>query len=558
MRRFIALGFAVLSATAFNAWAATITVSSTVDSGPGSLRDALSRVVDGDAIDFSATGTILLTSGELRVTNSVTIRGPGPGSLAVDGNAASRVFHIGPGKIVTISSLTVTNGHVSGFNLTDFGGGIWNERSSLTVSNCAVRGNSSEDLGGGIFNDANLWIVNSTFAGNSAVKGGGIANIDGATVQITNSTLAGNSADYGGAILNWDRFGNANLQTVNSTLAGNAATYQGGGIMNFGDDGSATLRIINSTLAGNSAPRGGAIENASGSASLEIGSTILSAGTVGENLVNDSGTVTSLGYNLSSDAAGALFIGTGDQINTDPLFDPAGLQDNGGPTYTIGLLACSPAIDQGRNFSASFTDQRDAGSERTFDDPAVLNALAGDGTDIGAFEAQAPIQDTTPPSVNCPADIIVNATSPSGAVVTFGPMVSDNCSVASVTSSPASGSTFAIGLTSVTCRAIDGAGNTNTCTFAVQVKGASEQITGLIALVNSLPGVKAATKNSLVVKLVAAQKALGKGNIASACSNLKDFISLASAQAAKKELTTSQASQLIGEANRIRAVLACP
>ena len=31
--------------------------------------------------------------------------------------------------------------------------------------------------------------------------------------------------------------------------------------------------------------------------------------------------------------------------NIDPMLDPAGLQDNGGPTFTIGLQSISPAID---------------------------------------------------------------------------------------------------------------------------------------------------------------------------------------------------------------------
>jgi len=33
--------------------------------------------------------------------------------------------------------------------------------------------------------------------------------------------------------------------------------------------------------------------------------------------------------------------------NTDPQLDPAGLQNNGGPTQTIALLPGSPAIDAG-------------------------------------------------------------------------------------------------------------------------------------------------------------------------------------------------------------------
>ncbi len=52
------------------------------------------------------------------------------------------------------------------------------------------------------------------------------------------------------------------------------------------------------------------------------------------------------------------------------------------------MLAClhgSPAIDQGNSFGLT-TDQR--GLARSYDDPAVLNAPGGDGSDIGAFELQ--------------------------------------------------------------------------------------------------------------------------------------------------------------------------
>ena len=40
------------------------------------------------------------------------------------------------------------------------------------------------------------------------------------------------------------------------------------------------------------------------------------------------------------------------------MLDPAGLQNNGGPTQTIALLPGSPAIDKGKNFSGSTLDQR--------------------------------------------------------------------------------------------------------------------------------------------------------------------------------------------------------
>src|SRR5436853_6621185 len=127
----------------------TIIVTSTADSGAGTLRAALASAANGDTIDASSvTGTILLTSGELLVTNSVTIFGPGPANLAVDGNAASRAFNIS-GTVVTIAGLTITNGKASGSAFpANSGGGIYTGPGTLTVSNCILSGNSAQYDGG--------------------------------------------------------------------------------------------------------------------------------------------------------------------------------------------------------------------------------------------------------------------------------------------------------------------------------------------------------------------------------------------------------------------------
>ena len=120
-----------IAAVPANLRAATITVTNTADSGPGSLRAALASAASGDTINFSlpAPAKITLTSGELLVSKSVTIVGPGPSNLAVDGNRASRVFHIAPSNTVTISSLTVTNGAVANFVFRVSGGAV----SSMTI-----------------------------------------------------------------------------------------------------------------------------------------------------------------------------------------------------------------------------------------------------------------------------------------------------------------------------------------------------------------------------------------------------------------------------------------
>src|SRR6266513_2492600 len=321
---------------ALSTQAATITVINTNDSGAGSLRQALADTNDGDTIDLAVTGTITLTTDELLVDKSITISGPGSDNLTVDGNHASHIFHVSGGVTATVAGLSITNGGES----PGAGGGIYNDHSTLTIDHCTVSDNLGSG-GGGVYNDgsygtATLTVANSTFSGNSA-----------------------GAADYGwgGAIYNDGYSGSATLMVNNSTFSGNSAGYHGGGIYNHG--GMVTIRH-----------------------------TILNAGAWGENLSNAYGSVSSLGYNLSSDNGGGFLTATADQINTDPMLGP--LQDNGGPTFTHAPLTGSPAIDAGKNFMAETTDQRGPGFVRTFDDASTANANGGDGTDIGAFEVQRP------------------------------------------------------------------------------------------------------------------------------------------------------------------------
>ncbi len=80
------------------------------------------------------------------------------------------------------------------------------------------------------------------------------------------------------------------------------------------------------------------------------------------------------------------------------------------------------------------------------------------------------VVDTTPPVLTLPADQKINATGTSGAEATFSASATDLVSGnASVTCTPASGTTFPIGITTVTCKAKDGAGNEATGSFTIQV-----------------------------------------------------------------------------------------
>jgi predicted outer membrane repeat protein len=400
----------LLCAIAMQAHAATITVTNTNDSGTGSLRQALAVAHDGDSITFAVSGTITLTSGGLGVNKSVTISGPGADQLSIVGPSQFQsVFFVS--AIATISGLTIRNG-ADGI---DNGG-------TLTVRNCVISGNSIDGIGNG----ASLTVVNSNVSDND---GSGIFNITGelgvVTATILSTTVSGNSAGgvvaaphfFGGrayiTITDCTISGNSGgilgartkLTVANSTISGNSAGTSGGGISvspgiigvnldssivnstisgnSAGTSGggistSATLRVANCTITGNSAPSGGGIYNVGSS---EISNTILNAGALGENIFNNGGTVTSDGYNLSSDDGGGYLTGPGDQINTDPLLGP--LQDNGGPTFTHALFPGSPAINAGDpNFTPPPSyDQRGPNFYRVRD----LNI------DIGSFEVQAGI-----------------------------------------------------------------------------------------------------------------------------------------------------------------------
>jgi len=78
--------------------------------------------------------------------------------------------------------------------------------------------------------------------------------------------------------------------------------------------------------------------------------------------------------------------------------------------------------------------------------------------------------DTRPPTWDVPADITAEATSASGAAVVYTAVPSDDVEVVSSACAPASGSTFALGTTLVTCTASDAAGNTGTGSFDVTVR----------------------------------------------------------------------------------------
>jgi CSLREA domain-containing protein len=306
--------------------AATFTVNTTtdtVDSNPGdgtaidadghcSLRAAImeaNALYGPDTIEIPAgtyKSTISdidedgCTRGDLDILSNLTIQGAGMDQTIIDGNSLDRVLHIIGSIEVTISDLTIQNGHApdckylpeamayaSGEN----GGGIYIRSASLELCRCNITENSagngregfrsgaSDGCGGGIYNNrGNLNITECSIIKNNPGTGaiypyapgeaGGIANINGNMVlgnslisnnsggiynrgklTISNCEIHTNSIRFGGGIYN-----SGSSTITNSTIYKNGGTY-GGGIYNKKGD----LNVINSTINENLAAYGAGI-----------------------------------------------------------------------------------------------------------------------------------------------------------------------------------------------------------------------------------------------------------------------------------------------------------
>jgi uncharacterized protein (TIGR03382 family) len=111
--------------------------------------------------------------------------------------------------------------------------------------------------------------------------------------------------------------------------------------------------------------------------------------------------------------------------------------------------------------------------------PVTATATDGAGA-TASCTFQFTVVDTRPPSLECPASQRVEATSASGATVTWEPVTATDSVTASpeVTSSVASGGTFPLGTTDVTLTATDAAGNSAQCSFQVTVQATVVSIAG--------------------------------------------------------------------------------
>jgi hypothetical protein len=165
------------------------TVTNLNDAGAGSLRDAFNATATGGTIDFAPglSGAINLTSGPITSSKTLTVTGPGPDLLAVNGasNGTRGLFDFTNAPSVTLSGLTVENATYQSTSGFAQGGAVFANR-LLVVSNCAFLDNLATSPnnqgaeGGAIYLTGTLTATDTLFCGNLAVNSRtGTTTIDG-------------------------------------------------------------------------------------------------------------------------------------------------------------------------------------------------------------------------------------------------------------------------------------------------------------------------------------------------------------------------------------------
>jgi hypothetical protein len=165
-----------------------------------------------------------------------------------------------------------------------------------------------------------------------------------------------------------------------------------------------------------------------------------------------------------------------------------------------------------------------------------------------------------PPTIDCPANITLEPTCPSGAIALYTePVVTDNCPGAtpSRTAGPASGSVFPIGTTTVTYSVTDSGGNGPvSCSFTVIVKTSSATINDLKNSVQS-SSLSGQQRLGLISKLNAALDAINKGHTNTACAKLADFINSVQNYVDHGDISAAQGQAWINSAAHVRNTLGC-
>ena len=172
-----------------------IIVTNTNDSGPGSLRQAISAAQDGQFIRVMLSqGSVIELNSRLDINKSLTIRGNGVTITRSDAwtveNDNTQLMSVSGSNTVHISRV-----HFRGGRAANNGGAI-NNGATLTLESCIFSANHTTGpsaRGGAVFNTGTLTVNGNTFYGNSTFRGGAIY-INSGTLSLSGNLFYANTA----------------------------------------------------------------------------------------------------------------------------------------------------------------------------------------------------------------------------------------------------------------------------------------------------------------------------------------------------------------------------
>jgi hypothetical protein len=277
-----------------------------------SLREAIfaaNTVPGADTIEFAPALTaggpakILLTQGELKITDSLIVNGPGANLLTIDASGSdptpdvkngdgSRVFDIENGNggnmlNASISGITLTGGDLTAFNgvFTSGDGGAIRSYADLSLVDCIIAGNGAGFRGGAIFaSGGHLSISGSVINDNIALSIGGGICAENTDVSIIASEVGGNATrfNHGGGI----RMTYGTLTVRDSAIQNNRAGNAGGGIQGF----YSSITIVGSSINNNASGASDSVSTVDGGGVSEFGGDLTIQGsTISNNSAKGSG-----------------------------------------------------------------------------------------------------------------------------------------------------------------------------------------------------------------------------------------------------------------------------
>jgi hypothetical protein len=254
------------------------------------------------------------------------------------------------------------------------------------------------------------------------------------------------------------------------------------------DAGNRSAGSFNVTVKDTTAPDVTAPDSVTAEATSSAGATVTYGAATANDLVDGDVEATCTPVSGSTFALGTTTVtcsATDAHNNTGSATFDVTVQDTTGPEITVPDRVIAEATGSSGaivTFTTSATDLVDGVVETTCS-PASgsIFALGGTQVDCTAVDSRGNsttesfaviVQDTTAPVVTAPESVIAEATSSAGATVTYGAATAKDLvdGVVEATCAPVSGSTFALGTTTVTCSATDAHNNTGSATFDITVQ----------------------------------------------------------------------------------------